>query len=1136
VAAQQFEGAPTLDELAGELSRTSQYRISRTAYLARLEDITDLPAERPLPIGWPPPGAAAPGPSVSPTFTALIQDQPRLDALLAQAIERVEDIARPEAVETFAKLMEDAPSKRVSGPAVVLAAELAGRFRRPPPVSALGPGPPPDKLTLLRAEALVWDPGAGVGAWAPSPRVLPSTPAGTVWAFCCALALVGLFRFVRSLEHRRAYLRRRPPAQSPLRTKLMAEALKRASQEELVSRPTIRSLQQRSTQESDQLDIEATIRATIAGGGRVIEPRFAKIRSSPDYLVFIERRAPGDQQALRLLGLVDALRTLLHVEVFFYQSDTAYLERERGGPAAPIEQLMATHPRHRLIVLGSGLEFLDPVDHQLRAAAEKLLHWQRRALLTPLPALEWAEEEPALARALAAPVGRATPAGLGMLGDLLRLESAAAGDALLFAGNDLELPLPRRLRTRPLRYLQAAPPQGETVPELLVDLKRYLGDPGFDWLCALAVYPEVQFDLTLYLGLGLAETAGGDGGAARIYTESRLAALTQLPWLQLGRMPVWLRRALIAALPKARSNEIRKLLAGLIRDARATPGTPAAVVLQIGVEPASHRRAEAVFRDEVLIDFLARGDAEDFRLPEHSVLDRIVPPRLRPFLDWQEAAGVLVAASFLTAGLLLTPRPGGSVGGADAWLPLVCVALCASPAAFLVSPRAAVRLARSAAMRLAPAALTLALFGLAMLGQNQIDAAGRPWLPVLLIPTPALPPLSWWLFGLVGGPIARKRGGWVGLAGLAFEMLLTWVLCGAAVAAANAIAPGAVFTLVVAGAAGFALGWLAVLTDRPARVADPPPMSASATALRLAGALALIAPAFTLQAWMQLQTTVLRPPSPAAVLTAVSPRGDLLAVAEAGGAVNVYDLGSRDPSTPVARTTCPPGVALAVGRRKGRPIVALAAADGSTCYRDPSRGDGAAWPGNDAHWRAPPAKLAFDLSGALFEAIATPDGKQWLRVHPASDAAARPWREVTYDFGGVYVSAVGAAGPDAFVVGLDDGRIALVTSNDSGSIEVQLQAARLSGAARMIRLIETRDDGVSTFWAIGADGSRLEGTVSNGRMTLKSLPPIDALDLEIPNTTPATGDGGRSGASPIGNDPTDGAPSNGEGPPDRPDT
>ena len=1122
-AAANFEGAPTLDELAEQLARTSRDRVSRATYLTRLEDLTDLPSERPLPIGWPPPGPNAPAAArVSLTFAALIGEQPLLDAMLAQSIERIENPTRE---EKLADLLEDArAATRKPGPAIALAQQLA-TFRSPPGARSLGPGPPPDALLLQRAEAVVWDAPAGAGPWAPAPIALPWTPAAAAWSLGCGLALLGLFSFARSLEHRRAYLRRRPPAQSPLRTQLVAEALKRASPEALLSRQALRSLQQRSTQESGQLDIEATIRATMAGGGLMIQPRFARIRSSPDYLVFIERHAPGDQQAQRLLRLVDALRTLLHVEVFFYQSDTAYLERERGGPAAPIEQLMATHPRHRLIVLGSGLAFLDPVGYQPRDAAEKLRQWRQRALLTPLPAMEWAQEETALARTLAMPVGRATPAGLSMLGDLLRLDSGSADEGLLFAGDDLEPPLPRRLRVRPMRFLQTSPPHGESVPELLADLRRYLGEVGFVWLCALAVYPEIQFDLTLYLGLGLAEVAGGDGGTPRAYAESRLAALTQLPWLQAGRMPVWLRRALIAALPKARAKEIRKVLGQLIREAREVPEAPAGVVLQIGVEPASRRRLDAAFRDEVLLDFLARGDAEDFRLPEQNALNRIIPRRFLPLVDWTQAVGLAVAAAFLAAGILLTPRPGLSIGGADAWLPLACLIVCALPAAFLASPRQATRLARSVAVRFAPAALTLALFGFAVLAYNRIDALDRSWLPVLLLPTLALPLLTRWMFGVVGGPIARKRGGWPGLAGLLGEMLATWILAGAAAVAADLLGPATLLSLVVAGATWFGLGWLAARTDTPTRLTEPPAPSASWMALRLAGALALIVPAFALEGWMVAQTMVLHAPGGAA-LTAASTGAELLAIVGPDGQARVYDLASSAPASPMTPRTRIGGIALAVGRADRRTLVATAATDGSVRYLDVGSNHTVDLPGIGSG--AMPAKLAISPSGALMEAIETPQGATLLRSWIPRGVGAPVWthsEDATRALEGVAVTALGAVGPDAFAIGLDDGRVALVSVDANGSIVVAFSTDRyrLSGTIRLIKPLDLRE-GVSTFWAIGDDGSRLIGTVRGARLSLAHAPPIDALDLQIPRPPPLRARPGPGAAGP--NAPSSAAPPN----------
>ena len=94
-------------------------------------------------------------------------------------------------------------------------------------------------------------------------------------------------------------------------------------------------------------------------------------------------------------------------------------------------------------------------------------------------------------------------------------------------GQDLK-PLPLPLRSDPYRWLASALPaedRDDWWPALEYRLSLYLDPAGLDWLKALAVYPVLNWELTLYLGRGLYDATGSE-----FYAEPRLAA-------QLRRLP-----------------------------------------------------------------------------------------------------------------------------------------------------------------------------------------------------------------------------------------------------------------------------------------------------------------------------------------------------------------------------------------------------------------------------------------------------------------------------------------------------------------------------------------------------------------------------------------------------------------------
>ena len=230
-------------------------------------------------------------------------------------------------------------------------------------------------------------------------------------------------------------------------------------------------LSRRTPRDTDRLDIERTVAATIQHGGLLVKPVFARTRAAPEYLVLIEKRAAGDHDYERLRAMALRLADLVSLDLYSYQTEPSLLEPDRGGRFEPIDRVAAKHPDHRLLVLGSGEGFLDHRARKPVVAAEKLMRWQRRALLTPRPLSEWAQEEMIRARELEMPIGRATPEGIAALAELLGLEGAEDEDLLKPIGDGRARPLPDILRLRGNEFLYDSPPDTHPIAQVVPDLR-----------------------------------------------------------------------------------------------------------------------------------------------------------------------------------------------------------------------------------------------------------------------------------------------------------------------------------------------------------------------------------------------------------------------------------------------------------------------------------------------------------------------------------------------------------------------------------------------------------------------------------------------------------------------------------------
>lgn len=430
------------------------------------------------------------------------------------------------------------------------------------------------------------------------------------------LFLVGIWIYLR-FRRERAHLRRTRPQSTPIRTDYVSNVLRGRNFWADDDRRLTRLLLAREPRESPAIDINRTINGTIAAGGRFLRIARQRLKPTPEYLVLIERNRMGDLTAARLRDLLRPLEKggQLHFDVYYYKDSPAYVIAETDGRPVPLEAVRARFPDHRLVVLGTGRGLVEPITGYERPAAATLREWPRRTLLTPAPLREWSSTEFAIARVIDAPIARATRSGLHALPELLALEGMALPADPHGMGDGAQVALPDNLRLRPLRLMMDDEPADYPAERIIAELRRLLDRDGFRWLAALAVYPALQWDLTLFLGLELRAYRDDRRG------DLRLATLTRLPWLQYGYMPIWLRLALIEELPERDGSRIYVRIVEALREAESkSPEDENRLVLSIGQERIRDPLVgpgDKPIEDQVLVKFLARGDAGDLPLPRN---------------------------------------------------------------------------------------------------------------------------------------------------------------------------------------------------------------------------------------------------------------------------------------------------------------------------------------------------------------------------------------------------------------------------------------------------------------------------------------------------------------------------------------
>jgi len=285
-------------------------------------------------------------------------------------------------------------------------------------------------------------------------------------------------------------------------------------------------MRQRISGDTFCFDENKSISATLAAGGFPtlrLRPRSRQ----PEYLVLIDSSGFRDHLSSYRQALARALGAEgLYIKIFLYAGDPRVCSDPEKGTRISLERLRDRWPDRRLLLMGNGEAMLHPVSGELQEWTEIFHTWPERVLLTLHPTALWGLREMNLAEKFLLLPGT--------------LQGIAALTGLLAAENRPDL--------RQWKAADTSEPVPETHdPEML---KKHLNPKTFEWLCACAVYPELNWRLTLRLGKMIC------GEIAEI----DLLALLRVPGFQKGKLPDELRMGLRDAMDTATFAQVREYL------------------------------------------------------------------------------------------------------------------------------------------------------------------------------------------------------------------------------------------------------------------------------------------------------------------------------------------------------------------------------------------------------------------------------------------------------------------------------------------------------------------------------------------------------------------------------------------------
>ncbi|HKR01225.1 MAG TPA: hypothetical protein VJT09_11160 [Pyrinomonadaceae bacterium] len=409
-----------------------------------------------------------------------------------------------------------------------------------------------------------------------------TTPAAEepVWGFksslltlALLLTLWGGYELSRYIRRRRILARQHdksPPDSWPLSVETRPEVYATAE-----FYAVARRLRRRQVGEFHRLDVKATVAATVKAFG-YLTLREKPDSKPPEYLLLIDRAGARDHQAYLFGELAAALkRENIFLLRFFYDGDPRTCYDGAGGPSISLSELQTKYAGHRLLIFGEGASFIDPLGNEMEEWTRVFEGWRERTLLTNTGV--WGAREIALAtRFIVLPAGTRS---------LLRLPDLFVA-TMAFSGDRQQAGLP-------------VPPLEGDAKQAVQALRRYLGADAFLWLCACAVAPQLQWELTLRLGTLPFLPAG-------LVNEANLMRLARLNWFRKGAIPDEVRWQLIQQLSPEQDRAVRRVLIELLQHAESRPPARTYAAAAHQLELLGHRWAS--LRDRAsyrrLLEFL----------------------------------------------------------------------------------------------------------------------------------------------------------------------------------------------------------------------------------------------------------------------------------------------------------------------------------------------------------------------------------------------------------------------------------------------------------------------------------------------------------------------------------------------------
>jgi len=303
------------------------------------------------------------------------------------------------------------------------------------------------------------------------------------------------------------------------------------------------------------LNIEKTLLQSIENYG-CFSPIYNPVKRKLEFLVLIEENNMLHSRLFKYLAKM-LLEDTVDISYYFF-SKAGIFSPADTTTAVSFYHLRERHSDARLIVMGDGYDFINPYKGNIRTdIRNEFVCWQEKLLITYKPVMDWGRKE----------------AQLRFEFDIIAADLESIPEALdtIFEGSN-QAGLIIQPPTYSSRYLS---------PENITRLSDYLGDEHlFQWVCALAIYPSVKWEMVLAIGNAVLSNYG----AEHKLNYANILKIVRIAWINNGSIPDETRLQLLQKLNVDSEIAARKAILSLLLQAQPVVEKQAEWELQVNTQ------------------------------------------------------------------------------------------------------------------------------------------------------------------------------------------------------------------------------------------------------------------------------------------------------------------------------------------------------------------------------------------------------------------------------------------------------------------------------------------------------------------------------------------------------------------------